>query len=62
LGGARYRVEVLDPLTAENAEAGLEEQALDLSRQMNAQFEAWIRATPGEWICLKRRWPKAHRL
>ncbi|MEQ8264442.1 hypothetical protein [Pseudohaliea sp.] len=62
LGGARYRVEVLDPLTAEDAEAGLDDKALDLSRQMNAQFEAWIRETPGQWICLKRRWPKAHRL
>ena len=62
LGGARYRVEVLDPLLPADTDADLDSRALDLSRQMNAQFEEWIRATPGQWICLKRRWPKAHRL
>lgn len=62
LGGARYRVEVLDPLTPADPTADLETRALDLSRQVNAHFEAWIRETPGQWICLKRRWPKAHKL
>ncbi|KGE03964.1 lysophospholipid acyltransferase family protein [Pseudohaliea rubra] len=62
LGGARYRVEVLDPLQPTEPDADLDTRALDLSRQMNAQFEAWIGETPGQWICLKRRWPKAHKL
>jgi len=25
-------------------------------------FEDWIREYPQEWVCLKRRWPKAHKL
>jgi KDO2-lipid IV(A) lauroyltransferase len=62
LGGARYRIVILDPLQPRDPAADPEAQALDLSRQINAQFEDWIRATPAEWICLKRRWPKAHRL
>ena len=39
-----------------------EDLALTLSRQINRQFEAWIRAAPGQWICLKRRWPDAHKM
>ena len=62
LDAARYRVRVLDPLTPEDPAADSDTQALDLSRQVNACFEDWIRQTPGQWICLKRRWPKAHRL
>ena len=25
-------------------------------------FEDWIRQYPEQWICLKRRWPKSHKL
>ena len=60
-GRGCYRIEVQEPLRCDTA-LEPEQQALELTRQINAQFEAWIRATPEQWICLKRRWPKAHRL
>lgn len=68
LGDAHFRVRVLAPLYTPESQplpAGSEAQdalALQLSEQINRQFEDWIRAAPGQWICLKRRWPKAHKL
>lgn len=62
LPGSRFRITVYDPITSERPEAPVEEQAIDLTVQINSHFEAWIRENPGQWICLKRRWPKAHRL
>jgi KDO2-lipid IV(A) lauroyltransferase len=61
-GAGSFHIQVDDPLVADDPEAAADEQALDLTRQINLRFEQWIRETPGEWICLKRRWPKAHRL
>ncbi len=58
LPGARYRVTMEAPIVARNPEAQAPEQALDMTEQMNARFERWIRATPGEWMCLARRFPK----
>jgi len=55
----RYRVTSFPPIRPTDANAPLDQQVLDMSRQVNATFEDWIRDTPGEWICLKRRWPKA---
>ena len=34
------------------------EQASNMTAQLNRMFEQWIRETPGEWLCLARRWPK----
>jgi KDO2-lipid IV(A) lauroyltransferase len=31
---------------------------LDMTRQVNAIFETWIREQPQEWLCSKRRWAK----
>jgi len=25
---------------------------------INLKFEEWIRATPGQWLWMHRRWPK----
>jgi KDO2-lipid IV(A) lauroyltransferase len=33
-----------------------------MTRQLNEVFERWIRQAPEQWLCLKRRWPKAHKL
>ena len=54
----RYRIEVLAPLTPSDPQAPRSEQIIDMTRQLNRIFEGWIREYPGEWICLKRRWPK----
>jgi KDO2-lipid IV(A) lauroyltransferase len=62
LPGERYRITVYDPIPNPLPEAGLDEQAEAMTLGINQAFERWIRATPDQWICLKRRWPKAHKL
>lgn len=59
LPGARYRVTILPPIKARDAQAEAAEQARDMTRQVNQLFEEWIIESPGQWYCLKRRWPKA---
>ncbi|WP_417728903.1 lysophospholipid acyltransferase family protein [Roseovarius sp.] len=58
LPNCRYRIEVLAPLSPSAPDAPRTERILDLTRQLNALFESWIREYPGEWVCMKRRWPK----
>jgi KDO2-lipid IV(A) lauroyltransferase len=55
----RFRVTVYNPLTCQNPEMPAKNQAIELSQRINGYFEEWIRETPEQWICLKRRWPKA---
>lgn len=62
LAGHRYRIDVYDPLISEDASLDLDAQAEALTARVNEHFEQWITATPEQWICLKRRWPKAHKL
>ena len=53
-GHGRYRVRVLAPLAGEPAtRAGI----IALSARLNALFESWIREQPGQWLCMRRRWP-----
>jgi len=53
-GQGHYRVRVLAPLAGDDASrAGV----LALSRRLNALFESWIRERPGQWLCMRRRWP-----
>jgi Kdo2-lipid IVA lauroyltransferase/acyltransferase len=58
LPGQRFRVTVCAPVQPRNPSADAAAQARDMTTQLNALFEDWIRATPGEWMCLARRWPK----
>jgi len=62
LPGARYRITMYDPLTSPAPDAPLKEQANLITARIHQHFEAWIREHPEQWICLKRRWPKEHRL
>ncbi len=62
LPGGRFRVTVYDPITPDNPDTPPKELATELTARINGYFEAWIRDNPEQWICLKRRWPKAHRL
>ena len=62
LGKGRFRITVFDPVTNDLPDAPAEEQAIAMTSRVNEYFEQWIRENPGQWICLKRRWPKAHRL
>jgi KDO2-lipid IV(A) lauroyltransferase len=54
----RFRVTVYNPLTWRNPDLSAKDQAIELTSRINKYFEEWIRETPQEWICLKRRWPK----
>ncbi|MCR9105689.1 MAG: lysophospholipid acyltransferase family protein [Gammaproteobacteria bacterium] len=58
----RYRITMLDPIEAPDREADVKEQSIEITRIIHGHFEQWIRQYPQQWICLKRRWPKAHKL
>lgn len=58
----RFKVHVQKPIRPRTPDASIDDAAIDMTAQVNHSFEEWIRATPGQWLCLKRRWPKAHRL
>lgn len=62
LPDARYRITVYDPLLSPIPDAPIKEQAVALTDMAHRYFEAWITEYPEQWICLKRRWPKAHKL
>jgi KDO2-lipid IV(A) lauroyltransferase len=57
LGGARFRVTVGEPIPV--ADTG--DRHADARRIMgavSAEIERWVRADPGQWLWLHRRWPK----
>jgi KDO2-lipid IV(A) lauroyltransferase len=56
--GARFRVTFHEAVTPSDPTQGRSEQALDMTRQLNALFEQWIRERPGQWVIAKRRWPR----
>ena len=62
LPDARYRITVYDPLESPIPDAPLKDQAVALTGIIHGYFERWIREYPEQWICLKRRWPKQHKL
>ncbi len=62
LGKARYKVSVYAPIEPDAKLESTDEQAVAMSAAIHGYFETWIREQPDQWICLKRRWPKAHRL
>jgi KDO2-lipid IV(A) lauroyltransferase len=59
LPGARFRIRFHAPLEPSDPKAAPDSQAVDLTRQINAKFEDWIRARPGEWLCTSKIWPSA---
>ena len=62
LPGARYRITMYDPLVSPIPDAPIKEQAVALTELIHGHFEDWISDHPEQWVCLKRRWPKAHKL
>jgi len=62
LPGARYRITAYDPIRNPVPEAPLKDQATAITALVHRHFEDWIREYPEQWICLKRRWPKARKL
>ncbi|MGD1983779.1 MAG: hypothetical protein PVF93_07720 [Chromatiaceae bacterium] len=53
-----YRISVYAPVASPNPAAAIGDQAREMTRLINEHFETWIRATPDQWMCFKRRWPK----
>ncbi|MCB1689036.1 MAG: lysophospholipid acyltransferase family protein [Halioglobus sp.] len=62
LPGGRYRITVYDPLVSPIPDAPVKDQAVAVTEIVHRHFEDWIREYPEQWVCLKRRWPKAHKL
>jgi KDO2-lipid IV(A) lauroyltransferase len=62
LPNARYRITVYDPLVSPIPDAPVKEQAAAMTEIVHRYFEQWITEYPDQWVCLKRRWPKAHKL
>lgn len=58
IGPCRFRIVVEPPLAAEKSGTASED-VLNLTRQMNARIEAWIRERPEEWLWMHRRLPKS---
>ncbi len=58
LGGAHFRVAFHEPIRPDDEGADEPQKTLQMTRQVNELFEAWIREQPAEWFCSKRKWPK----
>lgn len=58
LHGAHFRVTFHAPIQPDDLTADEHSQSIQMTRQINAAFEAWIRQRPQQWLCAKRRWPK----
>lgn len=57
LGGARFRVVVLPPMTLpETGER--KSDVMAILTAINGLFESWIRECPGHWLWIHRRWPR----
>lgn len=57
LSRTRFRISLLAPVTA-RVSGSTSQQATDMTEQLLALFEQWIRETPDQWLCFARRWPK----
>ena len=55
----RFRIEFFPPIVADDESASEVDQAIQMSRQVNALFEQWITDRPADWFCTNRRWPKS---
>ncbi|MCB1676123.1 MAG: hypothetical protein KDI01_07520, partial [Halioglobus sp.] len=51
LRDARFRVTLHAPIRPGDSSADETAQALDMTRQVHALFEAWIRQQPQDWFC-----------
>lgn len=56
LRGARYRVHIEPPLPLVNT-GERHADILAIMTMVNQRIEAWIRACPGQWLWLHKRWP-----
>jgi Kdo2-lipid IVA lauroyltransferase/acyltransferase len=59
LGKARFRLTVYEAVRPDTALASDKDQAVQMMREVNRLFEAWIREDPRQWLCIKRAWPRS---
>lgn len=59
VGPVKFKITTFKPVRPDDTLANDQERAIDMMRRVNEHFEAWISEKPGEWMCMKRRWPKA---
>lgn len=60
LGPARLRIHVEPPLDLPDS-GDRQADILALTQAVNDRLERWVRARPGTWLWLHRRWPKSAR-
>jgi len=53
---ARFRISFEQPWSVEG-DAGDEAHVRKTLTRINAKMEDWIRATPGQWMWMHKRWP-----
>jgi len=58
LPGQRYRIVLEKQIRPDATLANDEQRVVQMATQLNSEFERWIREAPGQWACMKRRWPK----
>ncbi len=58
LDGVRFRITINPPLAMPDTGDKAADQVA-IMRAVNAEMERWIRARPGQWLWLHRRWPDA---
>ena len=56
LDGARYRVRIEPPLPVAST-GDRHADSLAIMTTINRRVEDWVRACPGQWLWLHRRWP-----
>lgn len=56
VGGPRFRIVFEQPWSVEG-DAGDEGHVRRTLTRMNAKIEDWVRAAPGQWLWMHKRWP-----
>jgi KDO2-lipid IV(A) lauroyltransferase len=57
LANGRYRITYHEPLRPDPSRDA-DDDVREITLALNRLFESWIRQEPGQWLCMKRRWPK----
>ena len=57
LAGARFRMTFYPPLPIPDS-GNSHQDTLDLLTALNVLVEQWVRANPGQWLWLHKRWPE----
>ena len=57
LKGAHFRMTFSPPLLP-TGEGDARDETLALMTEINALIERWVRAAPGQWLWLHKRWPE----